>query len=64
MMECSDGTDIETTNNHAYKEEISTNSSLFGISDEKVLSGEVIKKRRKEITLKGTSNLLSPNGEI
>ncbi|WP_096187347.1 DUF3221 domain-containing protein [Evansella halocellulosilytica] len=64
MMGCSDGTDIETTNNNAYKEEISTNSSLFGISDEKVLSGEVIKKRRKEITLKVTSDFMMPDGTI
>ncbi|MDE5416167.1 DUF3221 domain-containing protein [Alkalihalobacterium chitinilyticum] len=65
MMGCSDGTDIESTNNNEYKEEISnTNNSLLGISDDKVLSGEVIQKRRKEITLKVTSDSVISDGTI
>ncbi|MFV8829561.1 DUF3221 domain-containing protein [Alkalihalobacterium sp. APHAB7] len=64
-MGCSDGTDIETTNNNQYKEGISnTNNSLFGISDDKVLNGEVIKKRRKEVTLKVTSDSIISDGTI
>ncbi|MEB1808378.1 MAG: YobA family protein [Bacillaceae bacterium] len=65
MMGCSDGTDIENTNNNEYKEAISnTNNSLFGISDDKVLSGEVIKKSRKEITLEITSDSIISEGTI
>ncbi|MDX5475965.1 MAG: YobA family protein [Bacillaceae bacterium] len=52
IMGCSAGADIETTN-----EEIpNTNNSLFGISDDKFLIGEVIRKRRKVITLKVSSD--------
>ncbi|MUK88299.1 DUF3221 domain-containing protein [Ornithinibacillus sp. L9] len=63
MTGCSDGIETETYDN-SDGEEVPIPSIEFGISDNKVLSGEVIKKRKKEITLEVSGDSIIGEGTI
>ena len=65
MTGCSYGKDIKTSDN-SVSEEVSNadTSEIYGISDNKVLSGKVIKKRKKEITLKVSGDSIIGEGTI
>lgn len=53
MTGCSDGIDIETFDDSVSEEVPNSSTSIeFGISDNKVLSGEVIQKRKKKLHLR------------
>ncbi|MCG7343963.1 YobA family protein [Sporosarcina sp. ACRSL] len=62
MAGCSYGIKIETFDGGS--EEDPKTSIVDGISDSKILSGEVIKKRRKEITLELSESSSIGKGEI
>lgn len=65
MTGCSDGIDIETFDDSVSEEVPNSSISIeFGISDNKVLSGEVIQKRKKEITLEVSGDSIIGEGTI
>lgn len=62
MTGCSDGIKTETLDNSV---DLNPDDSIiYGISDNKVLSGEVVKKRMKEITLEGNGDSIIGDGTI
>ncbi len=65
MSGCSNGIDIKTFDD-GVSEEVSNSETtdILGISDNKILSGKVIKKRKNEITLKGTDDPIIGEGII
>ena len=62
MTGCSDGQVTETLDNSVDLN--ADDSIIFGISDNKVLSGNVIKKRKKGITLEGDGDSIIGDGTI
>lgn len=62
MTGCSDEIDSDALDNSVVSN--ADDSIVFGISDNKVLSGEVIKKRKKEITLEGNGDSIIGDGTI
>jgi Protein of unknown function (DUF3221) len=65
MTGCSYGIDIKTFDDSVSEEVLDSDTSeVTGISDSKVLSGKVIKKRKKEIILKVSGDPVIGEGTI